>query len=71
MSYAGIDVSTTNCKITVLSRDGSIIFQDSRSYNLFLPAPSRAELSPTQVWEAFLEVVRNAANNSNRASQKR
>ncbi len=66
MSYAGIDVSTTNCKITVLSRDGSIIFQDSRSYNLFLPAPSRAELSPTQVWEAFLEVVRNAANVTNK-----
>lgn len=66
MSYAGIDVGTTNCKITVLSEDGSVIFRDSRSYDLILPAPSRAELSPTQVWEAFLEIVRKATNATNK-----
>lgn len=66
MSYAGIDIGTTNCKITVLSEDGRIIFRDSCSYNLIFPAPSRAELSPEEVWKAFLKIVRKAANATNR-----
>ncbi|MBD3307182.1 hypothetical protein GF339_12195 [candidate division KSB3 bacterium] len=61
MSYAGVDIGTNGCKITVISTDGEILHHDARSYTVAIQG-DRAELDPHAVWEAFCDLMRQATS---------
>ena len=65
MSYAGVDIGTNGCKITVITDDGDIIYHDSQSYNLSIQG-DRAELIPEEVWKAFCDLMRKTGIHVNK-----
>jgi xylulokinase len=62
MSCVGIDIGTNGCKATAITEDGEIIYHESRSYALSISEGFRAELSPSEVWNAFYDLLKNANN---------
>jgi xylulokinase len=62
MSYLGVDIGTTGCKVTVINELGDIIHHDSQGYDLILSDGVRAELSPRDIWQAFLFLLQKAVN---------
>jgi len=62
MSYAGVDIGTNGCKVTVISDGGEIIYHDAQNYDLSIQG-DRAELSPQEVWNAFCDLMRKTGSN--------
>lgn len=56
MSYAGVDIGTNGCKVTIISDCGEIIYHDSHHYHLSIKR-DRAELSPQEVWNGFCDLM--------------
>ncbi len=62
MSYLGVDIGTTGCKVTAINEEGEIIHHDSQGYDLIFSDGVRAELSPQDIWQAFLTLFLKAVN---------
>jgi len=62
MSLMGIDIGSTGTKAILFRADGRILGQAYREYPELRPQPGWFELDPDQVWEAFTEVVAQAAS---------
>ena len=62
MSLLGVDVGSTGAKAVLFNGDGAVLGQAYREYPELRPQPGWFELDPTAVWEAFTEVVAQAAS---------
>ncbi len=56
----GIDAGTTSVKAGIFSADGRCIGVGREEYQLEVPSPDRAQLSPDVYWRACVETVREA-----------
>ena len=52
MSYLGIDVGTTGCKVVAFSERGEIIARSYREYPLYYPQTGWIELDAEEVYRA-------------------
>ena len=67
MSYIGLDVGTSSCKASVI--DERIMRASARrTYPLLREKPGWAELDPSHVWRAILEVLAEIAPSARDAS---
>jgi len=62
--YMGIDIGTTGVRAALFDRDGNQKSIDYKEYPMICAQPGMAELDPSVVFSAFLEVTRNCINNS-------
>lgn len=62
MAYAGIDIGTSGCKISVFDLDGNILFKANRCY-IETGMAGRRELDPNIVSENVLELLSEAGHN--------
>ncbi|MGQ9623185.1 MAG: FGGY-family carbohydrate kinase [Candidatus Caldatribacteriaceae bacterium] len=61
MSYLGIDVGTTGCKVIAFDEGGAILAQAYREYPLYYPQNGWIELDAEEVWGKILECLREVA----------
>ncbi len=61
MSYLGIDVGTTGCKVIAFDEEGAILAQAYREYPLYYPQNGWIELDAEEVWGKILECLREVA----------
>lgn len=61
MSLLGLDIGTTGCKAIIFRRDGQIIGQAAREYNIQTPQPGWAEQDGEVVFELAMQALRQAA----------
>lgn len=62
MSYIGLDVGTSGCKVAVLEENGHVRVQSQRSYDLLYPAEGRVEIAPQTVWQAVRQALADVAS---------
>lgn len=62
--YMGIDIGTTGVRAALFDRDGNLKSIDYREYPMICTQPGMAELEPSVVFSAFLEVTRNCIEKS-------
>lgn len=53
----GIDIGTSACKLSVFDKDGSLVFQTSKSYNIYFPYEGYVEQNPDEWWEAVVKAI--------------
>jgi xylulokinase len=63
MAYAGIDIGTSGCKMTIYNRKGEILSSSGRTYQETGDDGYR-ELDANMVWAYTKEVIREASGNS-------
>lgn len=54
----GIDIGTSGCKVALFTADGEVLFQGTKSYPTYYPAPGYAEQNPEEWWEAVCQNLR-------------
>lgn len=60
MSYMGIDIGTSGCKILVLSKEGKLLSRQSKNYPLISSQEGFFELDAEKVWKAVKLCILNA-----------
>ncbi len=58
---AGIDVGTTNIKVTIFGLDGRAVAKASISTPTHYPRPNWAYYDPEELWQATAKVLRQAS----------
>ncbi len=61
MSFAGIDVGTTGCKVLVFSQEGRILSHEYIEYPIQRTAPGHAQLDAASIWKGIAACIRKAA----------
>ncbi len=64
----GIDIGTTSMQAVLASRDGRVVFHDSREQDLQSPHPGWAEEDPNEWWTNTLTLLQGAASRARAAS---
>lgn len=62
MTYAGLDIGTSGCKVAVYDLEGNIIFQASRKYNV-QGKEGIYEINPMEVLSQIKSVLKEVGNN--------
>lgn len=60
--YIGIDIGTTHVKAVVARAGGSVLFESKKGYAISAPAPGFQEQDATEIFQAVLNVLRQACN---------
>lgn len=63
MSLLAVDIGSSTCKAVVFATGGQILARHSCSYSPEFPAPSFAEMSPQNFWDAVCVCTRSVAQN--------
>ena len=61
MSFLGIDVGTTGCKIIAFTHSGQQLARAYREYPLLTPRPGWVELDPDHIWNSVAAGIREVA----------
>lgn len=61
MSYIGIDIGTTGCKVLAFNQDGKLLAEAYREYPLLTPQPGWVELDAEEVWRAVGDNIQDVA----------
>jgi xylulokinase len=64
MPLMGIDVGTSGTKAILISEDGKLLAESSRSYPIYSPEPSWFEQDPEDWWKAASEAIRELLGTS-------
>lgn len=54
----GIDLGTSSCKVALLSFDGTVLAQATRSYAVHYPKPGWAEQNPDEWWASIVKAIK-------------
>ncbi len=60
--YLGVDVGTSSAKAVLYGTGGTLLAQAQRTYPLETPDPFTAEIDPNRVFQAVLEVAKEAVS---------
>ncbi|ADQ45459.1 Xylulokinase [Caldicellulosiruptor kronotskyensis 2002] len=53
----GIDIGTSACKLSVFDREGNVIFDTSKPYNIYFPQEGFVEQDPNEWWDAVVNAI--------------
>lgn len=65
MSYLGIDVGTTGCKVIAFDKHGHILARAYQEYPLIIPSPGWAELDAENIWQSVKSCIVEVAKHIN------
>ncbi len=51
----GIDIGTSACKLSIFDKDGNVMFDTLKSYNIYFPEEGYAEQDPNEWWYAAVK----------------
>ncbi|RKX98102.1 MAG: hypothetical protein DRZ90_04005 [Spirochaetes bacterium] len=68
MNLMGLDIGTTGCKAQVINQDGKRLGFSFREYGVDTDSHGKAEQDAEAVWQAALEVIRQAASQAGSSS---
>ncbi len=61
MAYIGLDIGTSGCKASVITRESEILATAHAEYELKFPKKGYVELDPTEIYEKVKEVLKKLA----------
>ena len=61
----GIDIGTSACKSIIVDNEGNLIASAAEEYPLYIPQPGWAEQNPSDWWNAAINTMRKAIQESN------
>jgi xylulokinase len=70
MSFIGLDIGTTGCKVICFNEQGKIISQTSREYTIETPRPGWAEQDGEKVWQLVWDALKETVNGARRDPPK-
>ncbi|RKX80419.1 MAG: hypothetical protein DRP60_03275, partial [Spirochaetes bacterium] len=68
MNLMGLDIGTTGCKAQVINQDGKRLGFSFREYGVDTDSHGKTEQDAEAVWQAALEVIRQAASQAGSSS---
>ncbi|MDP4251892.1 MAG: gluconokinase [Bacteroidota bacterium] len=57
--YLGVDIGTSSVKAIAFNASGQVLYEQSRGYAMFHPAPDRSEQDPEEIVHALFQCVEN------------
>jgi len=61
MSYIGLDIGTSGCKASIITKNGEVIAAASAAYPLLFPKRGYVELNPLEIYEKVKQVLKELA----------
>ncbi len=61
MSYIGLDIGTSGCKASIITKNGEVVAFASAAYSLLFPKRGYVELDPLEIYEKIKRVLRELA----------